>query len=63
MLRGKKKPIKNKTRKLFLVDKMEASHIFYTELPLDEIDIFSTNLAEKNKIKEIKFKKSKNHVP
>ena len=42
---------------------MEASHIFYTELPLDEIDIFSTNLAEKNKIKEIKFKKSKNHVP
>ena len=33
---------------------------FYNELPLDENNIFSANLAENNEIEEIKSKKSKN---
>ena len=39
---------------------MEPIHIFYRELPLDENNIFTTNLAEKNELEEVKFKNQKN---
>lgn len=38
---------------------MEPIHIFYKELPTDENNIFVANLAEKNKVVSVKFKKSK----
>ena len=38
---------------------MEFSHVFYKELPLDNDNIFSTNLTENNKVERIKFDKSK----
>ena len=37
---------------------MELIHIFYRQIPLDE-NIFTANLAEKNEVEEVKFKKSK----
>ena len=39
--------------------KMEFSHVFYKELPLDNDNIFSANLTENNKVERIKFDKSK----
>ena len=39
---------------------MEPIHIFYRELPLDENNIFTANLAEKNELEEVKFKNQKN---
>ena len=41
---------------------MEPAHVFYKELPLDENNIFSANLAENNEVEEIKFKKSKEYA-
>ena len=41
---------------------MEPAHVFYKELPLDEKNIFSANLAENNEVEEIKFKKSKEYA-
>ena len=41
---------------------MEPARVFYNELPLDEKNIFSANLAENNETKETKFKKSKNYA-
>ena len=41
---------------------MEPIHIFYRELPLDENNIFTANLAEKNEVEEVKFKKSKEYA-
>ena len=38
---------------------MELIHIFYKELLLNENNIFTANLAEKNEIEEVKFKKLK----
>ena len=35
---------------------MEPIHIFYKELTLDENNIFTANLAEKNEVEEVKFK-------
>ena len=35
---------------------MEPIHIFYKELPLDENNIFTANLAEKNEVEKLKFK-------
>ena len=40
---------------------MEPIHIFYKELPLDENNIFTSNLAEQNEVEEGKFKKSKEY--
>ena len=40
---------------------MEPIHIFYRELPLDENNIFTGNLAEKNEVEEVRFKKSKEY--
>ena len=40
---------------------MEPIHIFHKELPLDENHIFTSNLAEKNEVEEVKFKKSKEY--
>ena len=37
--------------KLSCHKKMEPSHVFYKELPLDESNIFFANLAENNEIK------------
>lgn len=39
---------------------MEPIHIFYKELPVDENNIFTANLAEKNEVKVFKFKKQGN---
>ena len=41
---------------------MEPVHVFSSELPLEENNIFSVNLAENNETEEIKFKKSKNYT-
>ena len=41
---------------------MEPIHIFYRELPLDENNIFTANLAGKNEVEEVKFKKSKEYA-
>ena len=41
---------------------MEPAHVFYNELPSDENNIFSANLAENSEIEEIQFKKSKNYA-
>ena len=40
---------------------MKPIHIFYRELPLDENNIFTGNLAEKNEVEEVRFKKSKEY--
>ena len=37
---------------------MEPIHIFYKELPVDEGNIFTANIAEKNEVENVKFKKS-----
>ena len=39
---------------------MEPIHIFYRELPLDEDN--TANLAEKNQVEEVRFKKSKEYA-
>ena len=41
---------------------MEAIHIFYRELPLDENNVFTATLVEKNKVEEVLFKKSKEYA-
>ena len=41
---------------------MEPIYIFYRELPLDENNIFTASLTEKNEIEEVRFKKSKEHA-
>ena len=41
---------------------MELIHIFYTELPTDENNIFVAKLAEKNEVESLKFKKSRKYV-
>ena len=38
---------------------MEFSYVFCKEIPLDEDNIFSANLAENNGVESVKFKKSK----
>ena len=40
---------------------MEPIHIFYKELPIDENNIFTANLAEENEVEEVRFKKSKEY--
>ena len=39
---------------------MEPIHIFYRELPLNENNIFTTNLAEKKRQKKLGSKNQKN---
>ena len=54
------KTSKKKTKKKTVhKKKMEFSHVFYKELPLDNDNIFSANLTENNKVERIKFDKSK----
>ena len=50
---------KKKKKKTVHKKKMEFSHVFYKELPLDNDNIFSANLTENNKVERIKFDKSK----
>ena len=40
---------------------MEPIHIFYKKLPTDENNIFVANLAEKNEVESVKFKKSREY--
>ena len=42
--------------------KMEPIHIFCKELPTDENNIFVVNLAEKNEVESVKFKKSREYA-
>ena len=41
---------------------MEPIHIFYKELSTDKKHIFTADLAEKNEIEEVKFKKSREYA-
>ena len=41
---------------------MEPIHMFYKELPTDDNSIFVANLAEKNEVVSIKFKKSREYA-
>ena len=36
---------------------MEPVHIFYKELPADKNNIFTADIAEKNEVKNVTFKK------
>ena len=37
---------------------MEQIHIFYKEFPVDENNIFTADITEKNEVENVKFKKS-----
>ena len=37
---------------------MEPIHIFYIELPVNENNIFTANITEKNEVENVKFNKS-----
>ena len=41
---------------------MEPIHIFYKELSTDKNNIFTANLAEKNEVEEVKFKKFREYA-
>ena len=41
---------------------MEPIHIFYKEHSTDTNNIFTADLAEKNEIEEVKFKKSREYA-
>ena len=41
---------------------MESAHIFYKELLIDDDNIFTANLSEKNKVQGILFKKSNEYA-
>ena len=41
---------------------MDLLHIFYKELPVDDDNIFSANLAENNEIEEISLRKSQKYM-
>ena len=41
---------------------MEPIHIFYKELSTDKNNIFTANLAEKNEVEEVKFRKSREYA-
>ena len=41
---------------------MEPIHIFYKELPVDENNIFTANITEKNEVEKVKFRKSTEFV-
>ena len=41
---------------------MEPIHILYKELSTDKNNIFTANLAEKNEVEEVKFKKSREYA-
>ena len=41
---------------------MDLSHIFYKELPVDDDNIFSANLAENNEIEEVSLKKDQKYM-
>ena len=41
---------------------MVPIHIFYKELPIDENNIFTVNLGDKNEAEEVRLKKSREYV-
>ena len=41
---------------------MEPVHIFYEQLPVDENNVFTADITEKNKVEYMKFKKSQEYA-
>ena len=41
---------------------MEPVHTFYKELPVDENNIFTVDITEKNEVENVKFKKSQEYA-
>ena len=41
---------------------MEPVHIFYKDLPVDENNIFTATLTQKNEVEKVKFKKSRDLI-
>ena len=41
---------------------MEPIHVFYKDLPLEENDIFTADITEKNEVENVKFKKSREYA-
>ena len=41
---------------------MEAIHICYKELPVDENNIFTADITEKNEVENVRFKKLLEYV-
>ena len=41
---------------------MVPIHIFYKELPIDENNIFTVNLGDKNEAEEVRLKKSREYA-
>ena len=41
---------------------MELTHMFYKELPLDEDNVFSADLAENSETEQVAFKKLKKYA-
>ena len=41
---------------------MDLLHIFYKELPVDDDNIFSANVAENNEIEEVSLKKDQKYM-
>ena len=37
---------------------MESIHIFYKKLPVDENNIFTANITEKNEVEKVKFNRT-----
>ena len=37
---------------------MEPIYIFYKEIPVEENNIFTANVTEKNEVEKVKFRKS-----
>ena len=41
---------------------MEPVHIFYKELPIDQNNTFTANIAQENEVEEVKFTKSRKYA-
>ena len=41
---------------------MEPVHIFYKELPIDQNNTFTANIAQENEVEKAKFKKSREYA-
>ena len=47
---------------LQFIGNMDLSHIFFEELPVDDDNIFSANLAENNEIENFLLRKDKKYM-
>ena len=41
---------------------MEPIHIFYKELPVDQSNIFTVHMTERNEVENVRFKKLLEHA-